>query len=71
VSTVTQRIDGFARWLLLTREGRRALTIAYVMLGVFSVVAYVFTESILYALVMAGIMVFGLWWARFCLRRPG
>jgi hypothetical protein len=71
VSTVTQRIDVFARWLLLTREGRRALTIAYVVLGVFSVVAYVFTESILYALVMGSIMVFGLWWARFCLRRPG
>jgi hypothetical protein len=71
VSAVLQRIDGFARWLLLTREGRRALTVAYIVAGVFSVVVYVITQSLLYALVMASIIAFGLWWARFCLRRPG
>jgi hypothetical protein len=71
MNAVLQRIDGFARWLLLTRDGRRALVIAYVAFGVFSIAVYLVTESVAYAVGMAGLMAFGLWWARFCLRRPG
>jgi hypothetical protein len=71
VNTVLQRIDGFARWLLLTREGRRALVIAYIAFGAFSIAVYLVTETVAYAVGMAALMAFGLWWARFCLRRPG
>ena len=60
------------RWLLLKhREKPHSIVIAYIAFGVFSIAVYVVTETVAYAVGMAALMAFGLWWARFCLRRPG
>ena len=63
--TIAQR----ARWLLLDPEGRRVLAYLYLAAGAVTVVVYWVRYSPVYALVQAAIILFALWWVRWCIRR--
>jgi len=63
-------IDAFLRRMLLTPEGRRTIAIVYSLCGVATVITYWVERDAVYALVQGAIIAFGLWWARWCLRRP-
>jgi len=58
------------RWLLFTVEGRRLLIAIYVIVGTITVATYWTRRSPLYALGLAVILAFGLFWIRWCLSRP-
>jgi hypothetical protein len=57
------------RWLLLTHEGRVLLAGVYLGLGVVTVVTYSVYRSPAYAAVLGAIIVSGLLWVRWCMRR--
>jgi hypothetical protein len=59
-----------ARWLVLTKEGRRVLLACYGILALTSVVTYWIVRGPGYALGQAAILGFAPLWARYCLRRP-
>ena len=58
-----------ARWLLLTREGRRVLLVSYAVLALVSVVTYWITRGPGYSLGQVAILGVATVWAAFCLRR--
>jgi Flp pilus assembly protein TadB len=58
------------RWFLLTHEGRRALAWLYVVAATVTVVVYWFWRSPLYGIGQAVMLGFGLFWIRWCIRRP-
>jgi hypothetical protein len=58
-----------ARWLLLTREGRVVLAVVYAIASLASIVTYTIVRSPLYGLGQLVVTGFGLFWARWCLRR--
>ncbi len=55
---------------MLTPAGRRTLTVIYFAAGTVSVATYVVMRGPAYALVLALVIAFGPFWARWCLRRP-
>ena len=58
-----------ARRLLLTHEGRVVLAVVYSIAAVASIVTYSITREPLYGFGQLLLTGFGLWWARWCLRR--
>ncbi len=58
----------FVRWLLLTREGRRALLGVYVVAALISLVVYTIRYDIGYALGLAVMFVVAPLWIWWCLR---
>jgi hypothetical protein len=57
------------RWLLLTHEGRVLLAGCYLGLGAVTVLTYAGYRSPAYAAVLGMIIVAGLSWVRWCIRR--
>jgi hypothetical protein len=57
------------RWMLLTHEGRVVLAVIYSMASLASIVTYTIVRSQLYGLGQLILTGFGLFWARWCLRR--
>jgi hypothetical protein len=57
------------RWLLLTHQGRITLAVVYSMAAAVSIVTYTVMRSPLYGAGQFAVTGFGLWWARWCLRR--
>ncbi|MDQ1475399.1 MAG: hypothetical protein QOE62_628 [Actinomycetota bacterium] len=58
-----------ARWLLVTHEGRVVLAVIYSIASLASIVVYTIVQSPLYGLGQLIVTGFGLFWARWCLRR--
>jgi hypothetical protein len=58
-----------ARWLLFTHEGRIALAVVYSIAALISIVTYTIMRSPLYGFGQLLLTGFGLFWARFALRR--
>jgi hypothetical protein len=58
-----------ARWLLFTHPGRMILVGLYSIAAVISVVTYTIMRAPLYGLGQVAVTGFGLFWARWCLRR--
>ena len=58
-----------AHWLLFTHPGRMVLVTVYAILSVISIVTYTVMRSPLYGLGQVALTGFGLFWARWCLRR--
>jgi hypothetical protein len=58
-----------ARWLLVTHEGRVVLAVIYSIASLASIVIYTIVQSPLYGLGQLIVTGFGLFWARWCLRR--
>ena len=58
-----------ARALLLTHEGRIVLAVVYSVAAVVSIVTYTVMRSPLYGAGQLVVTGFGLFWARWCLRR--
>ena len=62
-------MDGRARRLLLTHEGRLALAVAYSLAAVVSIVTYTIARGPLYGAGQLALTGSGLLWARWCLLR--
>jgi hypothetical protein len=58
-----------ARWLLFAPQGRILLAVAYSIAAVISIVTYTVMRSPLYGAGQLALTGFGLFWARWCLRR--
>jgi len=58
-----------ARQLLLTHEGRIALSVVYMIAAAASIITYTIVRSPLYGLGQLALTAFGLIWARGALRR--
>jgi hypothetical protein len=58
------------RWLLLDHEGRVLLAVVYSVLSLASVITYAIMRSPWYALGQLLLTTFGLFWVRWCIRRP-
>jgi len=58
-----------ARALLLTHRGQVTLAIVYSIAATVSIVTYAIMRSPQYGLGQFAVTSFGLWWARWCLRR--
>jgi hypothetical protein len=66
---IAQRLDERGRWLLFTHQGRVTLAVLYSIASVISIVTYSIMREPLYGLGQFIVTGFGLWWARWCLRR--
>ena len=69
MDALARRLDARARWLLFTHQGRITLAILYSIAAVISIVTYSIMREPLYGLGQLALTGFGLWWARWCLRR--
>lgn len=58
-----------ARRLILTHEGRIVLAVVYSIAALGSIVTYTIMRAPLYGLGQLVVTGFGLFWARWCLRR--
>jgi len=58
-----------ARWLLFAPQGRMTLVVVYSIASVISIVTYTVMRSPLYGAGQLAVTGFGLFWARWCLRR--
>lgn len=58
-----------ARWLLFAPQGRITLAGLYVIASVVSIVTYTIARTPLYGVGQFVVTGFGLFWARWCLRR--
>ena len=58
------------RWFLLTPEGRRTLAAIYCVAAAISITVYWFWRGPWYALGQFLLLGFGLFWVRWCIRRP-
>ncbi len=57
------------RWLLFEPQGRITLAVLYSIASVISIVTYTIVRFPLYGAGQLGLTGFGLFWARWCLRR--
>ena len=69
MADLLRRADERGRWLLLTHQGRITLAVLYSIASVISIVTYSIKREPLYGAGQLAVTGFGLWWARWCLRR--
>ena len=62
-------LNNRARGLLFTHSGRITLAVVYSIAAVISIVTYTIMRSPLYGLGQVALTAFGLFWARWALRR--
>jgi hypothetical protein len=66
---VIEAVANRGRWLLFAPQGRVTLVVVYVIVSVISIVTYTIDRSPLYGAGQLALTGFGLFWARWCLRR--